>query len=218
MARDLLLGRLRAGHGVEQVAALLLQAGQPLGIRLLAEGGARASRRPAGRGPGSTFGVFASVSGGLRRLDALLGGVGLALQLGKRRRRRWTARARSGRCASRRSVSSRFWASLGCGSVCDLGLVLQRRRARPCAGGRLGRLPCFSVPSTPRSSANASTRLASISLALASSSLLWLGVLRHQPRALGLEARQLVGQRDLLAWQGRSLAALRGGDALLLLG
>ena len=44
-----------------------------------------------------------------------------------------------------------------------------------------------------------------------------LAVFGGEARALGLQPRQLLGQRDLLAGEAR-LPALRGGDALLLLG
>ena len=78
---DPLLGRGRAQHGVEKVAALGLEACQPLGVRLLAERGARAleGRQHAGR---IDLGAFRVALGAFRRLDALRRGLGLALVLG----------------------------------------------------------------------------------------------------------------------------------------
>ena len=78
----LLLGGRRARHGVGELRALQLQGAEPLGVGLLAEGGARAleGRQHAG---GVELGALVV---GVRRLgvlDALLGGLGLALQLGE---------------------------------------------------------------------------------------------------------------------------------------
>ena len=75
------LGRGRAQHGVEKVAALGLKASQPLRVRLLAEGGARAleGRQHAGR---VDLGAFSVALAGFRRLDALGRGLGFALVLG----------------------------------------------------------------------------------------------------------------------------------------
>ena len=66
----LFLGGLRARHGIEQVRALLLQGGQPLGVGLLAEGGARAleGRQHAG---GVELGALVVGVGRLGGLDAL---------------------------------------------------------------------------------------------------------------------------------------------------
>ena len=78
---DAFLGRRRAQHGVEKIAALGLEPCEPFGIRLLAEGGAGAleGRQHARR---IDLGAFRVAFGTLRRLDALGRGLGFALVLG----------------------------------------------------------------------------------------------------------------------------------------
>ena len=207
-----LLGGLGARHGVDEMRALGLQGAEPLGVGLLTEGDAGALE---GRQHASGIEPGALVVGidRLGSLDALLGGEGLALQLGQIAIDRGELALDLGDAGfDRIEALLRVLGAL----LLDLVLVLQ--------GGKLGYAlaidrtlallqRAFDAAVLGHSLHALAVDLLGLGIELA----LVLAVLGSKAGPLRLQPRQLLHRGNLLAGQAR-LPALRGGDALLLLG
>ena len=212
MARTFSLVACVLDMALSKLRALLLQGGEPLGVGLLAEGGAGPleGRQHAGRVElGCPRPRCRQPAVDLMRCSAVWASpfsLARSPSTVDSSRSIWEMRVST--------VTRRFWASL-VRSCLDLVLVLQ--------GGHLGHaLAIDGAAALLERTFHAAIlghcldALGVDLLGLAVELGLVLGVLGGQRRALGLEAGQLIGQRDLLVGEA-GLAALRRGDALLLL-